>query len=60
MRELEALLARFESGELPLAELLAGYQRGARLLQYCREQLEAVEGQIRVLDQGTLKPWTPE
>ena len=60
MAELDALLARFESGDLPLAELLTGYQRGAQLLQFCRVQLEAVEDQIKVLDQGGLKPWTPE
>ena len=60
MQELEALLGRFESGDLPLAELLTGYQRGAQLLQFCRDQLQAVEGQIKVLDQGSLKPWSAE
>jgi len=60
MQELEALLGRFESGDLPLAELLTGYQRGAQLLQFCRDQLQAVEGQIKVLDQGSLKPWNAE
>jgi exodeoxyribonuclease VII small subunit len=37
--------------------LLSGYQRGAELLQVCRERLQAVEDQIRVLDQGAIKPW---
>jgi exodeoxyribonuclease VII small subunit len=60
MQELEVLLGRFESGDLPLAELLTGYQRGAQLLQFCRDQLQAVEGQIKVLDQGSLKPWSAE
>jgi exodeoxyribonuclease VII small subunit len=53
-------LARLESGELPLEQLLSGYQRGASLLSFCRERLEAVEGQIKVLDQGALKTWTAE
>lgn len=60
VQELEQLVSRLESGELPLAQLLAGYQRGAELLKYCREQLAAVEGQIKVLDEGMLKTWTPE
>ncbi len=60
LEELELLLARLESGDMPLAQLLTQYQRGAALLKYCREQLEAVEGQIKVLDQGGLKTWTPE
>jgi exodeoxyribonuclease VII small subunit len=57
MQELEQLVASLESGELPLDQLLSGYQRGATLLQYCRTQLQAVEDQIKVLDDGVLKPW---
>jgi len=57
MTELEALVGRMENGGLPLDQLLAGYQRGAELLQVCRDRLQAVEEQIKVLDQGTIKPW---
>ena len=60
LQELEQLVARLESGELPLEQLLAQYQRGAELLKFCRDRLEAVEGQVKVLDQGVLKPWTPD
>ena len=59
-QELEQLVARLESGDLPLDQLLSQYQRGAELLKFCRDRLEAVESQIKVLDQGTLKAWTPE
>jgi exodeoxyribonuclease VII small subunit len=59
-QELEQLVARLESGDMPLAQLLASYQRGAELLKFCRSQLEAVEEQIKVLDAGSLKAWTPE
>lgn len=58
--ELEQLVARLESGDMPLEQLLTQYQRGAELLKFCRDRLEAVEGQIKVLDQGALKTWTPE
>ena len=60
LEELERLVARLESGELPLDQLLSSYQRGAELLKFCRERLDAVESQIKVLDQGVLKSWTPE
>lgn len=60
LEELEVLVARLESGDMPLEQLLSGYQRGAELLKFCRARLEAVEGQIKVLDQGALKTWTPE
>ncbi len=55
--ELERLVARLESGDLPLDQLLTAYQRGAALLQHCRDKLQAVEDQIKVLDDGVLKPW---
>jgi len=59
LKELETLVSDMEAGELPLAQLLTGYQRGAELLAYCRAQLDAVEQQIKVLDNGSLKSWTP-
>ena len=58
--ELEQLVGKLESGDMPLDQLLTGYQRGAELLQFCRGKLEAVEDQIKVLDAGALKTWTRE
>ena len=60
LQELEQLVGRLESGAMPLDQLLSGYQRGAELLAFCRDKLVAVENQIKVLDAGMLKPWTPE
>ena len=60
LAELETLVGKLESGDMPLAQLLTGYKRGAELLAFCRDQLQAVENQIKVLDEGTLKTWTPE
>ena len=60
LQELERLVGQIESGQLPLEQLLTGYQRGAELLKFCRDKLEAVENQIKVLDDGTLKPWIQE
>ncbi len=58
LKELESLVAHMESGQLPLAQLLQTYQRGAFLLSHCREQLQAVEEQIKVLEAGSLKQWS--
>jgi exodeoxyribonuclease VII small subunit len=57
MQELETLVRRLESGEMPLDQLLIGYQQGAALLQFCRDKLQSVEDQIKVLDEGALKVW---
>ena len=58
LAELESLVGQLESGQMPLDQLLTGYQRGAVLLGFCRDKLKAVEDQIQVLDGGQLKPWS--
>jgi exodeoxyribonuclease VII small subunit len=58
LRELESLVASMEGGQLPLESLLAGYRRGTELLRYCRSRLEAVEQQVKVLEDGQLRPWS--
>ena len=60
MAELEQLVAAMEGGQMPLEKLLESYQRGARLLEYCRTRLKAVEDQVKVLEDGKLAPWTGE
>ncbi len=57
LEELERLVSQLDAGQLPLDQLLTRYQRGAALLIYCRAQLRAVEDQIKVLDNGEVKPW---
>ena len=59
LAELDSLVARMESGQLPLDQLLDGYRRGAVLLDFCRARLQAVEAQVKVLEDGQLKAWTP-
>jgi exodeoxyribonuclease VII small subunit len=56
LQELEQLVERLESGQMPLDQLLTGYQRGAALLSFCKDRLQAVEDQIKVLDGGQFKP----
>ncbi|WP_027016659.1 exodeoxyribonuclease VII small subunit [Comamonas composti] len=60
LQELEQLIASVESGQLPLEQMLAGYQRAALLLNYCRSKLDAVQDQVKVLDEGALAPWNQE
>jgi exodeoxyribonuclease VII small subunit len=60
LAELERLVAAMEGGHLPLDKLLESYKRGAELLAFCRSRLEAVEQQVKVLEDGELKPWTSQ
>lgn len=58
LQELDELVTQLESGQLPLDQLMSGYQRGAALLTFCRDKLAAVEQQISVIENGQLKSWT--
>jgi exodeoxyribonuclease VII small subunit len=57
LSELERLVQAMGSEQLPLDQVLRSYQRGAQLLAYCRGRLEAVEQQVKVLEDGQLRPW---
>lgn len=59
LAELDRLVQQMEGGQLPLDQLLDGYRRGAELLAYCRGRLQAVEDQVKVLEDGALKAWEP-
>ena len=58
--ELDRLVQTMEAGQLPLDRLLESYKRGADLLSFCRTRLDAVEQQVKVLEDGRLKPWVAE
>ena len=60
LQELETLVSKLESGQLPLDELLTGYQRGSTLLSFCRDKLQAVESQIKVLEGEQLVSWSQD
>ncbi len=52
--ELEKIVATMEDGQLPLAESLAAYKRGAELLQYCQQALRDAQQQVQILERGVL------
>jgi exodeoxyribonuclease VII small subunit len=60
LAELESILATMEDGQLPLADTLAAYKRGAELLQFCQAALKDAQQQVQVLERGVLKAFTPE
>ena len=60
LTELEDLVARMESGELPLQESLAVYRRGAALLAYCQSALKDAQQQVQVMEKGLLQPFAAD
>jgi exodeoxyribonuclease VII small subunit len=57
LAELDRLVQQMEGGQLPLDQLLDSYRRGAELLAYCRKRLQAVDEQVKLLEDGQLKSW---
>ncbi len=56
--ELEKVVKQLESGDLPLEETLALFERGVGLSDACRKQLESAETRIEILLKraGEVKP----
>jgi exodeoxyribonuclease VII small subunit len=48
-QELEQIVQRLESGEVPLDEALKLWERGEELYRFCKERLDSAEGKIEEL-----------
>lgn len=51
LEQLEQLVARMESGELPLAEMIDRFEQGNRLLGLCTKRLQDAGRKIELLRQ---------
>jgi exodeoxyribonuclease VII small subunit len=51
MDALEALVARMETGELPLEESLREYQRGMELIRACQASLDEAQRRIESMSE---------
>jgi exodeoxyribonuclease VII small subunit len=58
LQELEQIVQVMESGDAPLEESLANYERGMALLKTCQERLAAAEQKVRLLENGSLRDLT--
>jgi len=59
LQELERIVEAMESGQAPLEESLAAYERGMKLLKHCQETLAAAEHKLQVLEHGVLRDLEP-
>lgn len=56
LAQLESLVAKMESGTLPLDESLAVYEQGVELARICQRRLDHAEQQVKVLQGNLLRP----
>ena len=55
--ELEKLVKKMERTDIVLEEAVATYQRGVELVRLCQDKLGAAEQQLKIFDEGVLKPF---
>ena len=64
LQELELIVKEMESSELPLERALELFERGMRLSETCRKQLEEAETRIEALvrkgDRVQAEPFRPD
>lgn len=49
LEELEALVARLESGDLPLEQALKEFEHGVKLTRQCQAALQEAEQKVEIL-----------
>lgn len=50
LAKLESIIEEMEDGSIPLADLVAHFEEGAKLLKICQNKLKAAELKINQLD----------
>jgi len=64
LQELEQIVKEMESGDLPLERALELYEKGMKLSERCRKQLEEAETRIEMLvrkgDKVVPEPFRPD
>ncbi len=62
LAELEGLVERLESGDLPLDEALKTFERGVELTRHCQTSLKAAQQKVEILlkrgSSTTIEPFT--
>lgn len=59
LTELESIVVKMETGQMPLEGSLSAHKRGTELLQYCQSKLQDAQQQVRLLETDTLKNLLP-
>lgn len=54
---LDEVLAALNAGDIPLEEAINQYKKGLDMAKICQEKLEAVEGELKILEGNIEKPF---
>lgn len=59
LTELESVVRELEGGDLPLERALDLFEKGVKLSENCRKQLEAAEMRVEILTRKGTEPFRP-
>ena len=60
LNKLEGLVAKMESGDMKLDEMIVAFEEGRKLVETCQKQLDAIIQRIdKVTKGGTVEPMKP-
>ncbi len=60
VKQLEAIVAQLERGDLPLEDSIKLFEEGMGLSAACKDQLETAEGKVQILMRQRDGSLTPE
>jgi exodeoxyribonuclease VII small subunit len=64
LQQLEGIVKEMESGDLPLERALELFEKGMKLSETCRKQLEEAETRVEILikraGEATPEPFSPQ
>lgn len=55
LADLETIVARMESADLPLEEMISGYEEGIRLLRHCENRIAAARQRVEKIARADAK-----
>lgn len=59
LKQLSVIVEKLEKGDIPLEETVKEYEKGQKLLKFCKEQLTSAEGKLLKLnDNGEISELT--
>ena len=60
LKTLEELVAKMESGDMKLADMIAAFENGRKLVDECQKDLESIRQRIeKVTKSGAVEPMNP-
>ena len=59
LKKLEQLVAKMESGDMKLDDMIKAFEEGRKLVDACQKDLESIRQRIEKVTKGGVEPMNP-